>query len=242
VAPAPEAEALDEIPDVAGGGFRALGWVFFSLVLLVGAAAVFYVANSESNARGPDSAEAEQADENKAEPVQPMPVAIPDGKKNHAREMERKQDDKPAKTDEGPKKNANKKTPKARPRGKGSIPKSDREAMNLLNAARGDVAQMHWDAAKDKYHRVVKSGIRKRQGYLGLANVAFQEKELDKAISFATKAGNGISAKMALANAHFKRGDLKIALKIYEQVLKKNPGHKEARKNAAVARKKLGIK
>jgi serine/threonine protein kinase len=41
------------VPDVSGGGFRAMGWFFFAALLLSAGAAVFYVAKGESGAPRP---------------------------------------------------------------------------------------------------------------------------------------------------------------------------------------------
>jgi serine/threonine-protein kinase len=223
---------LDSVPEISGGGYRALGWIFFSLVLLLGAAAVFYVANGESGARRRAAVPAEPASTAAVPADNPAELAP-------KKKEPKKQSPKPKR----PRKPENKKpSGQSKTRGRPSIPKNERQAAILLNSAKGHIAKMEWRQAEDKYNRVVKSGFRRRQGFLGLSDAAFQQGDFDKAIAYARKAGNGITAKMALANAYFKRGDQRTALKLYEQVLRKSPGHKEARKNASVARKALRSK
>jgi hypothetical protein len=47
---------------------------------------------------------------------------------------------------------------------------------------------------------------------------------------------------MALGNAYFKQGDYRKSLAIYDSVMNRKPGNKEAQANAKAARKKLGKK
>jgi hypothetical protein len=115
-----------------------------------------------------------------------------------------------------------------------------KEARRLISEARGHVGRTEFEEAKAKYRRVVKSRFLNQMGYLGLSDVAFQEKDGTLAIKYAKKAGNSIKARMALGNAYFKQGDFRQSLKIFNGVLAKNPSHKEAQSHAKAARLKLG--
>jgi tetratricopeptide (TPR) repeat protein len=127
---------------------------------------------------------------------------------------------------------------KPKPRNAGP-PRNEKEAQRLLSQARGLAGNMKWDDAREKYERVVSGRFLKQQGYLGLADVAFQNKNAELAIKFAKKAGNSIPAQLALGNGYFKKGDYKAALQIYNKVLAKKPGHKEAQSSAKEARARM---
>ena len=102
---------------------------------------------------------------------------------------------------------------------------------------------MKWDAARDLYGRVAKGKLLRARGHLGLARVAFETKDMDGAIEHAKsalKAGAGEPARMRLGYAYFKKGRYADALRHYEEVLKKNPGNKEAQRAADTARARLG--
>jgi tetratricopeptide (TPR) repeat protein len=114
-----------------------------------------------------------------------------------------------------------------------------KEARRLISEARGHVGRTEFEEAKAKYGRVVKSRFLNQMGYLGLSDVAFQEKDGKKAIKYAKKAGKSAKARMALGNAYFKQGNYRESLKIFNGVLDKNPGHKEAQSHAKAARQKL---
>jgi hypothetical protein len=256
-ADAPADFETEAVPNVAGGGLRALGWFFFVLILVGGATAVFYVAKGEGTAPRPGPEEAASVVEpatnaattNAATPPEPdrsEPVVVPENpsppvepavdpaKDAGSGEAKAVDDGKDATT-------AVKDDTQVKPAagGKQRPPRNNREAARLLAQAKGLVANTHFDEARDIYKRIIKGSHRKQQGYLGLANVAFQQKNADLAITYAKKAGNSIPAKMALGNAYFKKGDYRKALAIYEQVLKRKPKHKEALRSAQEARKRL---
>jgi serine/threonine protein kinase len=245
------------IPDVSSGGLRALGWTLFVLVLVACGAAVFYVAKGESTA--PKPAAGDVVDSEGANPGGDSPSATTDdSKQSHegAAKQPRHEaseklpatdgdgnkgseaaasDDKPAKGDS----NSGRPAAASKPRRSGP-PRNDKEAAHLLAEARGHVANMEWNEANALYRRVVSGKFRRQQGFLGLADVAFQNKQADQAIQFAKKAGNSIAAKMVRGNAYFKKGDYKSALKMYNEVLARAPRHKEAQRSAKAARAKLG--
>jgi hypothetical protein len=125
----------------------------------------------------------------------------------------------------------------------GGPPKSRKEAGKVLEQANRARAAMDWDLARTLYQRVASSRYRKADGYVGLAKVAFENKDADAALKYAQKAmdaGATTSAWMVLGHAYFKKGRYADALEQYEKVLKKNPGDKEALTNANLARRKLG--
>jgi tetratricopeptide (TPR) repeat protein len=76
----------------------------------------------------------------------------------------------------------------------------------------------------------------------GLAEVAFQRGNYAEAARIgkrATEIGGGVAARMVLANALFKSGRLDEAIHEYQEVLKIDRGHQEAKSNlkAAIARR-----
>lgn len=240
------------VPNVSGGGLRAMGWFFFVALLISAGAAVFYVAKGEGGAQRGQAAiaavdPAAKPSDPVVAPVEPAvaPVAAAvvdagaairaeDAAASAAVDPKAPGVDEPVVAD----------TPRKRPH-KPRAPKrtgparNDKEARRLLNEARGHVANTEWEEAKRKYKRVVTSRFRKQQGFLGLSDVAFQEKNGKLAIKYAKKAGNSIKARMALGNAYFKQGDYKASLKIFKGVLAKSPGHKEAQSHAKAARQQL---
>tara|TARA_R110002096_G_scaffold44526_13_gene120715 strand:- start:359757 stop:362852 length:3096 start_codon:yes stop_codon:yes gene_type:complete len=251
--------ADESVPDVSGGGMRAFGWILFASVLVGGAAAVLFVAKGEGNAQrnaGDTTAlAAEPSTKSATVPaalpelpptsVEPaVPAAVLDaGSANDARDGG---DDSMAvlptnveAPDAAPPDAAviAKPTPnKSKRRGP---PRTLKEAQKLLSQARELAGNMKWDEAREKYERVVSGRYLKQRGYLGLADVAFQNKNAEQAIKYAKKAGQSIPAQMALGNGYFKKGDYKAALGIYNRVLAKKPSHKEAQSSAKEARNRL---
>ncbi|HTM21615.1 MAG TPA: tetratricopeptide repeat protein [Kofleriaceae bacterium] len=125
----------------------------------------------------------------------------------------------------------------------GGPARSRKEATKLIDEARQHGAKLEWEAARALYQRVASSKYRRADGYVGLARVAFETRNLDDATKYAKKAmaaGATTGAWMILGHAYFKMGRYADALEQYEKVLKKNPGDKEALTNANLARRKLG--
>jgi len=248
----------ESVPDVSGGGMRAFGWILFAAVLLGGAAAVLFVAKGEGNAQraatsAPDSAAIpatttttpEAAPNTVPEVVNPVvpaaAVALDGGGAGSGGDAGSGLAVVPEVTPEPDaavevatvKPNTNKPNKRRGP------PRSAKEAQKLLTQARGLAGNMKWEEAREKYERVVSGRFLKQRGYLGLADVAFQNKNAEQAIKFAKKAGQSIPAQMVLGNGYFKKGDYKAALEIYNRVLAKKPSHREAQSSAKEARNRL---
>jgi tetratricopeptide (TPR) repeat protein len=90
---------------------------------------------------------------------------------------------------------------------------SKEAALKILREAKGHVAKLQWEDARLKYQRVVDGKKLTRRGYLGLAQVAFQQKHHDDAIVFAKKAGSSKEARTLLGHAYFRVNNYKDALR-----------------------------
>jgi serine/threonine protein kinase len=254
----PVIEDADLDTDVSGGGMRTVGWFLFVALLLSAGAAVFYVAKGEGTARSttevaePTLAEDFDAGQQVQIPVDPIPkvpdpaiasdggtaVAVAgDGGTAPVAAIETIDagGDVPKIVNTNNKKPIKPKQPKVRT----GPAKNDKHALRLLSEARAHAAKTEWEPAKAKYRRILQSRFRNQAANLGLSDVAFQQKNGPLAIKFAKKAGNSIRARMALGNAYFKQGNYRKSLAIYDSVLDRKPGYKEAQTNAKAARKKL---
>ena len=249
--PPPEVIATDSIPVVSGGAYRTFGWVLFGLLLLAGVLAVFYVASGESRAPRTKSASGEEIlSPDKAALLHEVPgnpaIALDAGIAYAELVLADAQvapeaaaaDAAPIAADAAEVQVETRDPVKAARRGP---PRSNREANLLLREAKVHVARLEFEAAKEKYQRVASGKFRKQLGFLGLADVAFQNKQADRAIQYAKKAGDSIQAHMVLGNAYFKKGEFSAALELYNSVLERKPDHKEAQGAARAARKRLGI-
>jgi serine/threonine protein kinase len=106
---------------------------------------------------------------------------------------------------------------------------SARDISRLLDEARSDVAAQRFDAARDKYHKVIASGRSLASGYLGLANIAFQNRDFAAAARYAERAGDSPEALMMKGNSRFRAGDCPAAVAAYRQVLARDPESKSAK-------------
>jgi serine/threonine protein kinase len=236
------------VPDVRGSGI--FGWVILILLLVAGGGAVFLALDSERSGAG--------------KPVNPAPAATPvDGATAPAVKATDRDDDKRGKPSERGK---DKDRDKDRDKDKGSgasrtgsdgksskggkeeakaaitddlVPSTAKEAEALLKEASALRDKLKWDAAREKYELVVAGKFKRDQGYLGLAEVAFQHNRADDVIAYAKRAGTGVRARILLGHAHFKKKDYAAALKYYESVLKEEKGNVEAQNGAKAAREKL---
>jgi hypothetical protein len=78
------------------------------------------------------------------------------------------------------------------------------------------------DGAIKLYQQVAKGGQSKRRAYLGMAEVAFNRKDWDGAISYARRAG-GTQADRILGHSYLRKGDKAQARRYYQAVLEREP-------------------
>jgi len=154
-----------------------------------------------------------------------------------------RRDDKRDRRDKDKDKDKDKERADKKPAKVEGIPRSEKEAQQLMGEARGYVSDMDWGKARDAYARVSDGKYYRGQGLLGMAKVAWETKDIDSAIRLAQqalKAGAGDPARTLLGHAYYKKGDLAKALGFYEAVLKRNPNDAEAKGAAEEVRRKLG--
>jgi serine/threonine-protein kinase len=119
-------------------------------------------------------------------------------------------------------------------------PRTRAEARELLAEARTQLSKTQWGKARALYERVERGRHLRAEGLLGLAEVAFQTKEPDEAIRFASKAlaaGGGDKARVLLGHAHYKKRQYGQAIGYYQEILKRNPNNKEAQQALKQAQK-----
>ncbi len=109
------------------------------------------------------------------------------------------------------------------------------DAERLLHAERFAEAQALFEkAAKSKRDR--------RAALLGLAEIAFQEKNYALAVQSAERAadrGGGVKAHVLLGDAHFRLGQYKEAAQAYADALKLDPENASAKTGLALAQKRM---
>jgi serine/threonine protein kinase len=228
------------VPDVRGA--RLFGWVILILLLAAGGGAVFLALDSERSGARNDR------------PVAPAPAATPGAENGTPTPPPSAAgDDKhtPRSNDRGREKGSSSKSSDGKPSKASSkddakaaiaddiVPRTAKEAEALLKEAASLRDKLKWDAAREKYELVVAGKFKRDQGYLGLAEVAFQHNRYDDVIAYAKRAGTGVRARILLGHAHFKKKDYSSALKYYESVLKEEKGNVEAQNGAKAARDKL---
>jgi len=231
-----------QVPDVRGGGVRLFGWVILILLLVAGGGAVFLALDSErSGAAKPGTTPVPASNPGDGANLVPQPATSGDDRRKPS-SGERK--DKAGSSKEGSKSSkGSSKDDKDEPKATITdelVPRTAKDADALLKEASALRDKLKWDAAREKYELVVAGRFKREQGYLGLAEVAFQHNRPDDVIAYAKRAGTGIRARMLLGHAHFKKKDYDAALKYYESVLKEEKGNVEAQNGAKAAREKLG--
>jgi serine/threonine protein kinase len=109
------------------------------------------------------------------------------------------------------------------------------DAERLLHAER-------FAEARALFEKLAKSKRDRRVAMLGLAEIAFQEKNYAEAVHaarLATERGGGVKARVLLGDAHFRLGQYKEAAKAYEDALKLEPGNASAKTGLSLAQKRM---
>ncbi len=244
----PEESVEEEVPELRSPA-RVIGWVAMVALIVGGIATLLYIAAGERSGRDrqvaaglPSDAEPTAVEPPDARPAL-VPLVVPadagvvptDGLGVDAAPAA-EPPDRPHSKGQGPR--------VVRPAVKADGPPRTRDqARKLLRQADALKSKMQWEEAKVLYARVAKGKYARAKGLLGLAKVAFETKDTDGAVEYATQAlaaGGGDPARMQLGHAHFKQGRYREALSFYDQVLKHDPGNKEAQASANLARSKLG--
>ncbi len=166
----------------------------------------------------------------------------PDKKDDRPRRDDKK-DDRPDKKDD---RRDDKKDPKKDPTAVATViegvPKNAADAKALLVHAQSKLKAAAWADAYDCFSRLSKSSFLRQQAYLGLAQAAWQQSQVDLAIQHAqaaVRAGAGDAAKTILGHAYFKKGNYRQALIYYDEVLKSDPNNKEVKTSAKAAAERL---
>ena len=131
-------------------------------------------------------------------------------------------------------------TKKARPAAAAAPSAADnrrllQDAERLLHAERFAEAQA-------LFEKVGKSKHDRRAALLGMAEIAFQEKNYAQAVESAERAvdrGGGVKAHVLLGDAHFRLGQYKEAAQAYADALKLDPENASAKTGLALAQKRM---
>jgi tetratricopeptide (TPR) repeat protein len=116
------------------------------------------------------------------------------------------------------------------------------EAKRMLVEASQALQGRQYAQAEALYNQVRSMKVDTGAATTGLAMVAFQRGNFSEAARIgkrATESGGGVPARMVLGNSLFKLGRYDEAIVQYQEVLKVDHGHAEAKTNlkAALARK-----
>ena len=130
--------------------------------------------------------------------------------------------------------------PEVEPKNDTKPPRDKKDAKLLLAKARSAEASRKYPEARQLYERVANGKYQRVDGLLGIANVAWQTRDVDGAIQYAQKAideGAGDSARLLLGHAYYKKGRFDDAIAMYRAVLKNDPKNAEALKTLRAAEK-----
>ncbi len=205
-----------------------LGWIGAAVTSILAAGVILYIASADDPAdsggeviaaAAPDAGSAAVAVAPPPPPPPPPPPAITGDAGQVAVVSPPAPDDADAAPLEMP---PDQMTPPVRPQDPPAPEGLTRaEAKKLLSRAR---AKRISDpkGAIDLYQQASKSKPYRRQAFIGMAQVAFDRKDWDGAISYARRAG-GSQASRILADAYFRKGDKENARRYYNEVLERNP-------------------
>jgi serine/threonine protein kinase len=96
--------------------------------------------------------------------------------------------------------------------------------------------------ARAIFSRLTRSKRDRGPALVGLAEIAFQERNYAEAVKSAARAadrGGGVRARVLLGDAHFRLNQFKEAAKAYEDALKIDPRNASARSGLALANKRM---
>ena len=122
----------------------------------------------------------------------------------------------------------------------GPAPKTKHDADKVYESATSMKALGEWTKARSLYARLANGKFRKADGLLGIAEVAFQTKDLDGAVEnaqAALAAGGGDAARIMLGHAYLKKGQTQKAVTLYRIVLRNDPKNGEVKNSLAEAEK-----
>jgi tRNA A-37 threonylcarbamoyl transferase component Bud32 len=219
----PPVETTQEVvPDVRSGALGLLGWGLLGAALAAAAAVVLFVASSEKQAP-PVRTEKFETPAPKSEAKKAKIAEEVDNKKRVIKKRTPKRTTKPRKTE----------NKVLAPEGMGP-PKTSEEADEILEAAKAAEKALNWSKARLQYRRLSKAKNRRMRaiGFDGMGRASFELKHLDRAIAAAEKAlrqGAGLSSRRVLANAHYRKGNYREAVKHYDQILKRKKNDREAK-------------
>jgi tetratricopeptide (TPR) repeat protein len=244
------------------------GWLLFLFLIVAGGGAATYwyvlrdqpVSPTDSASLVPSASEKPPRASSHKEPghEKPAPAKPPETQAETPRGPEEKPEEKPAaaKPEEKPAVAKPEKPAAAKPEEKPAVakpekpeveprndtkpPRDKKDAKILIAKARSAEASRKYPEARQLYERVAGGKYQRVDGLLGIANVAWQTKDVDGAIQYAQKAideGAGDSARLLLGHAYYKKGRFDDAIAMYKAVLKNDPKNAEALKTLRAAEK-----
>lgn len=113
------------------------------------------------------------------------------------------------------------------------------DGARLVREGEAHLRNGRFDAARDAFRKATTDPGARGAAFAGLAQVAFQDEKFDEAVSFAeraVRAGNQ-RAQIIIGNAYFKQGRHQDAARVYEAILARDPGNREAARNLVEAQK-----
>ncbi|HXJ23762.1 MAG TPA: protein kinase [Polyangia bacterium] len=126
---------------------------------------------------------------------------------------------------------------KARPAGTTAA-----ESRRMLEDAERLLHAERFPEARALFEKLAKSKRDRRVAMLGLAEIAFQEKNYTEAVhsaQLAVERGGGVKARVLLGDSHFRLGQYKEAVKAYEGALKLDPDNASAKTGLSLAQKRM---